>query len=569
MNRHASCVRLLLDAGADPSATDNEGYAPIHNAARNGDIEIVTILIDAGADVNTPLVGPAEDEGETALNTACYAGHIGLVRVLNERGACDSGILIKDTIIGAYERSEDPIELVQYLTENVVQQLGSEAVLTAGLVAPVATFKLLLDIYSSMEGIDPGQQKVMSKALAKILSNEADEQRRDEIGRNISAAGYALVDDELDLAEFGTLSIDERLQRSPLWTAVTAGDAEAALKLAQDTVGQWALVDEPAGISGIQNITPLAMASGQQLPAFLELLIKEGADIDAMDSVGFVPLTYALQGEKLDNFRLLINEGANPDPLNKGVGRYSPLAMAADHGLAGVVSDLIERGVDVNWVDARGGDALKVAAAKGQLECVELLIDAGANPASFDDEGYSPIHNAVDEGHHDVVMKLLDAGVDIDLRVKSPSDDEGSTVLHRACVQGDLELVRMLVDRGGSVNSVSAGSSTPLSSAIAYSIENQEDTTELVQYLIKHGAEPDLRALFFALQGLPVPIFTILLKKLLPKMDSPLPIEDTELDKDGITNAFTLFLNEESDMQRRNDIQKVLKDAGLDIPSME
>jgi ankyrin repeat protein len=249
-------------------------------------------------------------------------------------------------------------------------------------------------------------------------------------------------------------------------------------------------VDELACLQDIHNITPLAMASVARAPEFLQLLMSEGADVDAMNSGGYVPLTYALQGGNLVNYRLLMDRGANPDPLESGEGAFSPLAMAADHGLTEVAAELMGLGVNINKVNDLGNDALKYAAAKGHVECMELLINAGANTASFDNEGFSAIHNAVDNQHHDVVVKLLDTGVDVDLRITK--EYEVTTPLHRACAKLDLELAKILVERGADINAVAADSSTPLSLAYSFGDEEEdEDDAELIQYLIDHGANPD------------------------------------------------------------------------------
>ena len=234
------------------------------------------------------------------------------------------------------------------------------------------------------------------------------------------------------------------------------------------------------------------MAAGSRQPQFLKFLISQGADINAMNSGGLVPLTNALQGGMLDNFRLLIDEGANPDPLKNGKGFMSPLATAAAFGLIEAVQELIKLGANVNWRSENNGtDALKIASARGETECVEFLLNAGANLASFDHEGFSAIHNAVDNQHHDVVVKLLDAGVDVNLRIKPPAEDEGDTPLHRACTRLDLDMVKILIERGADVNALSDNSSTPLSYVYLYGDEDDEDDAELIQYLIDHGANPD------------------------------------------------------------------------------
>ena len=45
-------VRMLIDAGANVNVQTNGGSTPLHEAVRYGSVEIVRMLIDAGADVN-------------------------------------------------------------------------------------------------------------------------------------------------------------------------------------------------------------------------------------------------------------------------------------------------------------------------------------------------------------------------------------------------------------------------------------------------------------------------------------------------------------------------------------
>ncbi len=55
---------------------------PLHHAARDGDLERVRALIDAGADLDAQ-----GDNGETALNTAILEGHVSVAGLLIDRGA--------------------------------------------------------------------------------------------------------------------------------------------------------------------------------------------------------------------------------------------------------------------------------------------------------------------------------------------------------------------------------------------------------------------------------------------------------------------------------------------------
>lgn len=44
-------VEKLLSEGTDPNTADEEGYSALHAAAENGNLDIVKLLVEKGADV--------------------------------------------------------------------------------------------------------------------------------------------------------------------------------------------------------------------------------------------------------------------------------------------------------------------------------------------------------------------------------------------------------------------------------------------------------------------------------------------------------------------------------------
>ena len=56
-------VRRCLEAGADVQAKDEDGYGPLHHAARSGTAAVVAALLEAGAEVNAWATGFGVDWG--------------------------------------------------------------------------------------------------------------------------------------------------------------------------------------------------------------------------------------------------------------------------------------------------------------------------------------------------------------------------------------------------------------------------------------------------------------------------------------------------------------------------
>ncbi|MDE2901574.1 MAG: ankyrin repeat domain-containing protein [Chloroflexota bacterium] len=72
-----TCVRLLLEAGADANNRQVRGNTPLHTSAHLGDIESVEALLAHGADT-----GLRSDDGKSAADYAREGGHEELAKRL-------------------------------------------------------------------------------------------------------------------------------------------------------------------------------------------------------------------------------------------------------------------------------------------------------------------------------------------------------------------------------------------------------------------------------------------------------------------------------------------------------
>ncbi len=80
--RAAEVLTLLLQAGADPNVHDPFGRTPLHDAASGAPAELVSILLDHGAD---PAPDPTLSVAPSPIDIARRAGRMDVVRLLECR----------------------------------------------------------------------------------------------------------------------------------------------------------------------------------------------------------------------------------------------------------------------------------------------------------------------------------------------------------------------------------------------------------------------------------------------------------------------------------------------------
>ena len=145
--------------------------------------------------------------------------------------------------------------------------------------------------------------------------------------------------------------------------------------------------------------------------------------------------------------------------------------------------------------------SLHSAAAKGDLESVELLLDKSQNNAkqswtvwafggvqAIDEqnsEGKTALHCAALAGRDEVVTVLLDRGAQTDLQ-----DNSKRTALHCAALAGSDEVVTVLLDRGAQVDVLDDNGDTPLHCAAC------NDKVEVARLLLERGAQANMLKAF-------------------------------------------------------------------------
>jgi ankyrin repeat protein len=156
---------------------------------------------------------------------------------------------------------------------------------------------------------------------------------------------------------------------------------------------------------------------------------------------------------------------------NRAARKLVDLAFA---GKVDQLKLLIATGIDVNGLNPGGDTALIAAARFGHVQVMQALLAAGADP-NFPDEdydgaiGYSPIMNAITDRHSDQCVEcinlLLAAGADV-----NQTTAEGVTALMMAALIGpNLPALRRLLEAGADVHRRNHEGKTALDIALAES----------------------------------------------------------------------------------------------------
>ena len=386
-------VKYLLDHRANPRVQNHYGVSALWIPAQKGMIEVMKLLLDAGAETHVAPFGKLADDlnitGWTPLYAAMKARKFDIVKLLLKYGA-------------------DP---------NTVTKLGSTPFLLASEICDLDVIEACVEAGADLDFAPSGP--------------DAD---------NLNITGQtalfmATLKDRIDVVKYliskgAQVNVQNRYGVSPLLLCAESGNYELvqALVLAGADVNitpQGELAEE----NFLAGQTPLFGAAKKGHEEICTFLIQNGADVNAVTMTGSTPLFTATEEGHPEVVELLVRHGADINRAPQGAiardlhnENQTPLLIACLKNYEAIIRFLVESGANVNVTSERGSSPFLAICQHNNVDLARLLIKHGAQ---FDAEAknlYDGKINglivAAESGSFDILRLLVDSGLDVNYKIE-------------------------------------------------------------------------------------------------------------------------------------------------------
>lgn len=350
-------ITVLIHAFMTSQVTDADGDTLLSRAVRDGQEDVVHLLLEHGAEVNH-----LNKDLNSPLILAVDHGHARMVVLLIQAGA---------SVNCANKNCETPLKLAATRGNTEITKL----LLNAGACPN----------YMSRQGDTALNRACISGNLSLV--------------KDLIAAG-ADVNSVNNIYTNGV---------SPLILAAKRNQLPLLV----------ALLQAGAAVNSRNNLyedddTLLIYVARLSLADFVHVLMSAGAHVNAENALGQSALAVACLYTKNDTVKCLLNHGAHVNQRTKSGD--TPLILAAGNGKADICQDLIKHGAVVDAVNDHEDNALIQAARNGHCDVIKVLIQTGANLNHANKSMMTALRLAVGQSLFNCspcLMQLVEAGVQV------------------------------------------------------------------------------------------------------------------------------------------------------------
>jgi len=230
----------------------------------------------------------------------------------------------------------------------------------------------------------------------------------------------------------------------------------------------------------------MCMSSGPNRATITQLL-NAGADPNAITNAGSSPLSVAARSTRDPQAITQLIEAGGDVSHADDLGNTPLILASRSQPDSHIVRLLLKHGASANTTNNKGETALT---ACSNAYSAAALIDAGADIHHRSDDGTTPLISAASNTRNtDHIQLLLDLGADVNASNKYGKTAILNSVNHNMCI----DTVAVLLEAGADPNVWATGHIDPTNLTPLMIALSRHNNPELIQLLIKHGADPDIQ----------------------------------------------------------------------------
>jgi uncharacterized protein len=403
MGGDRAAVRALLTSGEDVNTAQGDGMTALHWAARHGDVDLIRMLVAAGANVKATT----RLANYTPLLMASEIGSAGAIEALIVGGADPKGTTAS----------------------------GVSPLMFASVAGQADAVKTLIAHGADVNAAEPTRG---TTALMFAAANRRTEAIRALLaaGAGVNAAGKVV-----NLTTTGPSPEEEA------FLAAQAGGGRRGA--APAAASSPAAADSGAGGGGGQGGGRAGLGGRGAVPGIGGVTRQFTYAELASGQGGLTPLLFSTRQGHLEGVRLLVDAGATVNMVSGG-DKTSPLLMAVINGHFDVADYLIEHGANPNLASENGVTPLYA------------VLNVQWAPRALYPQPRAYLQQKL--SYLEMLTRLIDRGADLNARLNkkvwyseynfplSGVDEIGATPFWRAAYASDVDAMRLLVAHGADAN---------------------------------------------------------------------------------------------------------------------